>query len=244
MLLEIPRIFIGYDKEERIAAYVLAHSIQRNASRPVSITFLNRKSIPWFTRRRNELESTDFSISRFCVPYACKYFGRAIFIDCDMLVLGDICTAWDNIDWSFAVSVVQHEPYTPKEEIKFLGNIQTDYPFKNWSSFMAFNCCKCTSLSLDKLNNPYEYPGLYFHQFKWLDGENDPTPLIGRISKEWNVLVGVHEVTDSAKNLHFTSGAPYFAQYKHCEMASLWFEECKDMLYANTGFIHELLAEA
>ena len=40
--------------------------------------------------RRTPCQSTEFTYTRFLVPYLCGYQGKAIFIDCDMLCLGDI----------------------------------------------------------------------------------------------------------------------------------------------------------
>ena len=60
------RIFIGYDPREPVAYNVLCHSIQTRANQPVSITPLmlsQLKKVMW--RRRHELQSTDFSFSRF-----------------------------------------------------------------------------------------------------------------------------------------------------------------------------------
>lgn len=230
----IPKIFIGYDRNEKVAAYVLAHSIQRQASRPVSITFLNRQSLSEFTRPRGEFDSTDFSISRFLVPYLCDYNGFALFLDCDMVCLGDICELWACRDRTFMVQVVKHAPYTPKEEIKFLGNVQTGYSFKNWSSVMLFNNARCGGLTPAVLNKA---EGLYLHQFNW----SDYADWIGELPKEWNVLVGVQDIPEHPKLLHYTQGGPYFQQFKNCQCADLWFEEFRDMIYANTGNFHLLI---
>ena len=68
------RIFIGYDPREPVAYNVLCHSIQTRANQPVSITPLmlsQLKKVMW--RRRHELQSTDFSFSRFLTPYICEF---------------------------------------------------------------------------------------------------------------------------------------------------------------------------
>lgn len=70
------RVFIGYDPNETIAWHVLSHSIHVRSSRPVSITPLmlsQLKEEMW--RERNSLQSTEFSFSRFLVPYLCNYQG-------------------------------------------------------------------------------------------------------------------------------------------------------------------------
>jgi len=127
------RIFIGYDSREAVAFSVLAHSIHRRASQPVAITPVMLSQLAGvFRRERNPLQSTDFSFSRFLAPWMCDYQGWAIFMDCDMLVREDIAKLWALRDERYAVQVVKHS-HVPKEEVKFLGAIQTKYEKKNWS---------------------------------------------------------------------------------------------------------------
>ena len=75
-------VFIGYDEGEKIAYHILAESIRRNSSEPVSITPLCLSNIPDFTREKQENQSTDFAFSRFMVPYLRSYTGYSIFMDC------------------------------------------------------------------------------------------------------------------------------------------------------------------
>jgi lipopolysaccharide biosynthesis glycosyltransferase len=99
-----------------------------------------------FKRERNALQSTDFSFSRFLTPWMCDYQGWAIFMDCDQLVLDDIAKLWALRDERCAVQVVKHN-HVPKEEVKFLGEKQSKYQKKNWSSVMLMNCAKCRALT-------------------------------------------------------------------------------------------------
>ena len=64
------RVFIGYDNREKAAFSVLAHSILKYATLPVSIVPLRLENLKTvFTRKRVENQSTDFAFSRFIVPY-------------------------------------------------------------------------------------------------------------------------------------------------------------------------------
>lgn len=212
------RVFIGYDSREEVAFDVLSHSIQRNASQPVSITPLKLEQLGGiFRRERNPLQSTEFSFSRFLTPYLCDYKGWAIFTDCDMLVLDDIAELWKLRDESFAVQVVKHV-HVPKEEVKFLNSVQTKYEKKNWSSVMLLNCAKCTALTPEYVSSA---SGLELHQFKWLEGDH----LIGDIPHRWNHLVGFDPPRPDASLVHFTTGGPYFDEYRDCEYAKDWFAE-------------------
>ena len=221
------RIFVGYDPRETIAFHVLNHSIQARASAPVSVTPLmldQLDGLMW--RDRHNLQSTDFSFSRFLVPHLCDYEGWALFMDCDMLVLDDIANLWSLRDEQYAVQCVKHN-HRPPEDTKFLNQPQTRYEKKNWSSVMLFNTAKCTRLTPDYVNTA---SGLELHRFHWLKQEN----LIGGLPKRWNHLVDYdpEKSVSDISNLHFTSGGPYFDTHRDCGYASLWFEERERMLFA------------
>ncbi|MGZ5032675.1 MAG: glycosyltransferase [Usitatibacter sp.] len=217
------RVFIGYDGREAAAFGVLSHSIHARSSRPVSITPVMLSELQAvFKRERNPLQSTDFSFSRFLVPYLCDYQGWAIFMDCDMLARDDIARLWEMRDERYAVQVVKHV-HVPKEDTKFLGAVQTKYEKKNWTSVMLMNCAKCSALTPEYVNRA---SGLELHQFKWLEGDH----LIGEIPSAWNHLVGYDAPRADASLVHFTIGGPYFDAYKDCEYAREWFDERKAML--------------
>ena len=89
-------VFIGYDSNEEVAYHVLVSSIIRRTSEPVSITPINLNSLKLiFNRKRSILQSTEFSFSRFLVPYLSDYQGWSIFMDCDMLMPDDIARLWE-----------------------------------------------------------------------------------------------------------------------------------------------------
>ena len=217
-------IFIGYDSKVRVAYNVLSHSIIQNSTKPVAITPIALNNLKDdFVRERNALSSTEFSFSRFMIPHLMNYQGWALFMDCDMLMFEDVSELWRMRDDSKAIQVCKHD-YVPKEKTKFLGQTQTAYPKKNWSSFMLMNCKKCSSLTPDYVNRA---SGLELHQFKWLEGEH----LIGDLPLEWNWLVGEYEHKDDVKNVHYTKGGPWFEEYARCDYSQDWFknlEECND----------------
>jgi len=210
-------VFIGYDNKERVAYNVLSHSIIQNSTKPVAITPIALNNLKDdFVRERNSLSSTEFSFSRFIIPHLMNYQGWALFMDCDMLMFEDIAELWRMRDDSKAIQVCKHD-YTPKEKVKFLGQTQTAYPKKNWSSFMLMNCKKCTTLTPDYVNKA---SGLELHQFKWLETEE----LIGGLPLEWNWLVGEYTKKEEVKNVHFTEGGPWFADYNKVDYADEWLE--------------------
>ncbi len=208
-------IFIGYDSKVKIAYHVLTESILRNSSTPITISPINLNNLKnIYTRKQDPLASTEFSFSRFLVPHLMNYNGWAIFMDSDMVMLSDITELWNLRNEDYAIQVCKHD-YTPSSKNKFLGNNQTIYAKKNWSSLMLMNTSKCKTLTPEYVNTK---SGLELHQFKWLD-EN----LIGSIPLEWNWLVGEYPYKKDVHNVHFTEGGPYFKDYKNTEYANEWF---------------------
>ena len=62
-------VVIGYDRNSRIPAYVLAESIMQTSSMPVSFTFLHRDMLGTLSRPIQKYDSTEFSNNRFLTPY-------------------------------------------------------------------------------------------------------------------------------------------------------------------------------
>jgi lipopolysaccharide biosynthesis glycosyltransferase len=219
------RVFIGFDARETVAFPVLSHSICSRSSLPVSVTPLMLPQLKGvLTRERHPLQSTDFSFSRFLTPFLCNFEGWALFLDCDMLARDDLAKLWALRDERFAVQVVKHA-HVPLEQIKFLGEAQTKYQKKNWSSAMLLNNAKCRALTPEYVNNA---SGLELHQFKWLADDS----LIGEIPRRWNHLVGYDAYDADAAIVHYTTGGPYFSRYQSCQYADEWFAERERMLFA------------
>ena len=236
--MEPIRIFIGFDKIEAVAFSVLAHSIHERSSKPVSITpitLANLKDVYW--RTRDPKQSTDFSFSRFLVPYLCDYRGWAIWMDCDMLCRGDIVNLWNKRELFTSVQVIKHD-YTPRGATKFLGYEQHPYAKKNWSSVMLFHCAHyhCRRLTPEYVNSA---SGLMLHQFGW--SEED---WIGALPKEWNHRGGEYPHDKDAKLVHFTIGGPYFHEYGNCDYSEEWFHEYRKTMHADQLFVPRLRASA
>lgn len=209
------KIFIGYDDREAVAFHALVESILAHTSLPVSVVPLRLSLLGQvFQRPRSPLQSTDFAFSRFLVPYLSDYAGWSLFLDCDMVVLRDLAELWALRDPRYAVQVVKHL-HCPREDTKFLGQAQTRYEKKNWSSVMLFNNARCRRLSLDYVNTA---SGLELHQFKWLEGDHE----IGPLPPCWNFLVGYDRPTADIALLHYTTGGPYFSAFEGTPHADIW----------------------
>lgn len=240
------RIFIGYDSKEPIAYHVLVSSILRRASVPVSIIPLTRQSLGrTYTRPRGPTEATEFSLTRFLVPYLSEYRGLSVFMDCDMLLRVDILELWLDLLAQPGKAVwCCHHDYVPKALIKFEGHEQTRYPRKNWSSFMVFDNAQCKALTPAYVNTA---SGLELHRFHWLDDWTPPTRAswmtdqpIGSLPLTWNWLVGEYETNPAAKNYHYTNGTPCFPDYAACDHAAEWWDEYRAMTAPLMGMQREV----
>jgi lipopolysaccharide biosynthesis glycosyltransferase len=208
------KVFIGFDSREDVAVNVLTDSIQARSSKPVQIGQVRLTQLEDVYRRsKHPLQSTEFSFSRFLVPWICGYQGWAIFMDADMLCQGDITELWDLRDERYAVQVVQHNHHCSSGR-KFQGMPLSPYRRKNWSSVMLFNCARCKALSPHYVNSA---SGLELHQFTWTKTEE-----IGALPPQWNVLVGVQEVPADARLLHYTLGGPWFDDCRSVPRSELW----------------------
>jgi len=186
------RIFIGYDPRQPLAYNVLQHSIVRHASVPVSITPLILKQLP--IKRRG---LTEFTYSRFLVPYLSDFDGISVFMDADMVVTDDIKNLFDSIDNSFALSVMQNQP-------KF-----------EWASMMVFNNAACKVLTPEFIDDEKNV----LFDLSWAES-------IGMIPEEWNHCVGYQEPKE-AKMYHYTQGLPCFFETSGNEEDEAWHNEYK-----------------
>tara|TARA_B100000768_G_scaffold178756_1_gene195085 strand:+ start:1217 stop:1909 length:693 start_codon:yes stop_codon:yes gene_type:complete len=220
-------LYIGYDTKEKIASDVCEYSVKKNSSINLTVDLLIKKNLEekkLLYRKDDKLSSTEFTFSRFLVPFLNEYKGWAIFCDCDFLWTGDIKRLLDKKDEKYAVMCVQHD-YNPKSEIKMDGRQQLMYPRKNWSSMVLWNCSHPANKKID-INMVNNETGKFLHRFGWLEDK-----LIGNLDYKWNWLVGWYEETSNNKPeaIHFTEGGPWFENYKNCEYSKIWNQYREEM---------------
>jgi len=210
-------IFIGYDPREAIAFHTCVNSIIRHASQPVSIMPLALNNFQDYTETHTD-GSNQFIYSRFLVPHLMDYTGHAIFMDGDMIVRGDIAELWGLRQEDKDVQVVKHD-YKTKMTTKYLGSKNEDYPRKNWSSVMIFNC---NNFPTQKLTPEYiqKSTGAHLHRFQWTSDDR-----VGELPPEWNWLPDEYGPNPNAKLLHFTLGTPCFHEFATTPMADEWHRE-------------------
>lgn len=117
------RIFIGIDPRQPIAYNVAHNSIIRRISVPVSITPILLRTLPI-----SRIGLTEFTYSRYMIPWMCGYQGHAVFMDADMMVRADVAELKQFYS-DHPVSVV-------KNDLRY-----------EWPSLMIFNNEKCKALT-------------------------------------------------------------------------------------------------
>ena len=211
------KIYIGFDQREAVAYHTFVQSLIENASIPLDITPLAVRNLKGY-EEKHEDKSNDFVYSRFLTPFLNDFKGWAIFADGDMICQADIKELLVLRDDSKALQVVKHD-YKTKAYQKYLGNINQDYPRKNWSSVILWNCAhpKHKILTPDFIANQ---PGKYLHRFSWLEDSE-----IGELPKEWNWLATEYPNNEQANIIHYTLGTPCFKDYRNTEMSDIWLKK-------------------
>jgi hypothetical protein len=210
-------IFIGYDPREAVAYHVCANSIIRHSSHPVAFAPLALNILKDYEEQHTD-GSNHFIYSRFLVPHLMNYQGWAIFMDGDMLIRDDITKLFDLREEDKAVMVVKHK-YETKLTTKYLGSKNENYPCKNWSSVILWNC----GHPANKRVTPefvQESTGAQLHRFTWLKPE-----LVGQLPIEWNWLPDEYGANPGAKLCHYTLGTPSFHEFATTPMGDEWHRE-------------------
>jgi hypothetical protein len=208
--MSIPRVFIGFDPREAIGSYTCIQSILNTASGPVEIIPLTGV----------QADGTNaFTYARFRIPQICGWVDWAIFADAaDMLLREDIYKLWELRDSRYAVQLVKHD-YKTKHPTKYVGTdleaANDDYPRKNWSSLVIWNCRHLSHYSAKEQLQGTD--GKYLHRFSWLKDEE-----IGELPIEWNWLADEYGENRNAKLCHWTAGIPGFYHYRNAPHADEW----------------------
>lgn len=210
-------VFIGYDPREAIAYHTCVNSIIRHSSKPVRLIPLALNLLEDYDEHHTD-GSNHFIYSRFLVPYLCRFSGHAIYIDGDMILRDDIYKLWELRENGKDVQVVKHS-YQTKMTEKYLGSKNENYPRKNWSSVILWNCSNHPNR---KLTPEYiqKSTGKHLHRFEWIDDDR-----IGELPKEWNWLPDEYGANPDAKLVHYTLGTPSFYDFATTPMGDEWHRE-------------------
>lgn len=231
------KVYMGWDPREVLAYDVAEYSINRRLLDPDKIEIIPLKlneikhvldrPIEWrgsqmYCPISQAPQTTEFSISRFAIPFLTK--GWALFLDCDIIALKDINELFEQADSKYAVMVIKHQQKVGESEIKMVDQASVYYNRKNWSSVMLINCDHPAheQLTVESINT---WPGRDLHAFRWLKDEE-----IGELDIKWNHLVDVNEkqLKNDAAILHYTLGGPWISGWEFKESDKEWNEAWKE----------------
>ena len=210
-------VFVGYDPREAIAYHTCVNSIIRHASQPVAIIPIALNLFQDYKETHTD-GSNHFIYTRFLVPHLMGFKGWAIFIDGDMIIRGDIVELWNLREVDKDVMVVKHD-YQTCMPVKYLGAKNENYPRKNWSSVILWNCNSFPNRQLTP-EFVQTSSGSFLHRFSWLDDDR-----IGELPPEWNWLPDEYGPNLNAKLLHYTLGAPCFQEFADTPQGNEWHRE-------------------
>lgn len=202
------RIFIGFDPRQPLAYNVLAYSLLANASQPLAITPLVLSQLPI-----KRMGLTQFTYSRYLVPWLCDYDGSALFLDADMVCNADIVELFDYCASQYEARGVW---------------VAADKPAFERPAAMLFNCAACTSLTPETIATGA--PQL----LDWSWGG------IGEFPSEWAWLVGYDHNDVPPKMVHYTGGIPIWPETKDSRHADIWHKFHRG-LNASVGY-NDLMA--
>lgn len=177
----------------------MRYSIESRASRPVSVNGLFLSQLPI-----SRTGATEFTYSRFLVPWLMDYQGIGIFCDEDMVVTGDIHELF-----TYCAKRLE-EPW----DVAVVKNQQHRY---EWPSVMAFNNKNLTHLTPEYLEDKTHR----MFDFSWAQNVAD-------LPAEWNHLCGMDEPKE-AKLYHFSQGIPFWKETRGLPEDPVWFNAFESM---------------
>jgi lipopolysaccharide biosynthesis glycosyltransferase len=149
---------------------------------------------------------TDFTFSRYLIPYLDSYMGSALFLDADIIVVDDIMKLIEVVG-DLATTLNK-----PESEIPAVWMVKNPKVRFEWPSVMYFNNWLCKKLTPEFVEKDAPQKLDWAHK-------------VGELPKEWNHCVGYDEPNSDAKIIHYTQGIPCWPETKDCEYADKWNTE-------------------
>ena len=191
------KVFIGFDSRAHVAYHALQNSIFSRCSLPVSFTPLILPTLP-VTRTG----LTQFTFTRFLVPWLCEYQGTGLFLDSDIILQADIAELFRIAEGDKSKAVWAVDYKEPK--LRF-----------ERAAVMLFNCSHPDNAVLTP--EYIETTDKPLHKIGW-------TEHVGAFGEEWGHLV-MYQQPKLAKLIHYTAGIPIWPETVNLGYAKEWQEE-------------------
>ncbi len=217
------KIFIGSEPKTLIAQKVLEFSLLKQLKGNREIEFCELSSDDNWTKRSEKglhaVLGTGFSLLRWDVPRRCGYEGYAIYLDADMLALGDVGKLWQaDVDY-------------PNDDASIWCTYQPSKWFKNntpETSVMFIDCKKAevnqqTMKYIIEWFNKNDDPKRERY-IKFMRGLNQLTPP-QQIPTNWNHL-NIRE--KDTRFLHYTKEPEqpwYYPEHPHRKIWEKWLKK-------------------
>jgi lipopolysaccharide biosynthesis glycosyltransferase len=227
------KVFIGSGEQSLLERKVLIYSLQKNTDRDLDIHVFNGTHnavetsvgppapapLPLHLKYRN---LTEFSLYRYLIPELCLFEGRAIYLDSDMVCLGDIGELFDS-------SVNGYDFLAKREYADQHGE-------KMWALSTLLIDCEACRFDLSRIFGEIDR-GLYtYSEFSQMGKKflaRHPYR-IGEIDSEWNVFDRSNAQT---KLIHYTNQFTQPWKYPGHAFGEIWFSYLWDALAA--GWVTE-----
>lgn len=183
-MTDVPiRVFIGTEPAQRLACEVLKFSISARCGVPVEFTEIG--SIDGEAPGPELPQQTGFSFVRWRVPQLVGYVGRAIYMDADIVVTGNIEALWKEA--------------IPEDRAVLARPTADDRYF---TSVMLMDCAKLKHWDIWKLLDRVQHePQWFYHTIMWASCKSPYRADFAALPKSWNMLDRWDAQTDA---LHYT----------------------------------------
>jgi len=221
--MDILNIFIGFDSSnygQELAYEVCKRSIEKNTKMKCNFYKMVKSEMinQGIFKRTDKDGATEFTYTRFFVPYLSGFKGYSLFCDSDFLWTCDINEVFEKYkDPSKALACVMHKYQNCNDRVKMDNQVQEWYPRKNWSSLILFNNehPSTKNLTLDAVNT---MSPKWLHRFEWAKDDE-----LIEIPKDYNYLVDYYD-NGPIKALHYTDGGPWHPGYENVSYGDWWLK--------------------
>jgi hypothetical protein len=217
------KIFVGTCSKNKKAEIALINSIALHTKSKYKIVWM--RDSEEFQNWNKTGWGTGFTPFRWIVPELCRFSGKAIYMDVDVILTSDIKELWDmKIPKNKAIISLPGNYSVMLMDCKKMSKLHNTQPISEWKKHSC--------------NPPFK--GLYS---KYVD-ELEAFELIKPLPPEWNCLDGENCKWNEAKLIHFTKKDtqpwkpyPKKHKYKPHELKKLWefYYKCGIIKYSSNN---------